>query len=608
MVDLHDQTLRDAHQSVLATRLRTEDMLPICDKMDQVGFDSMEIWGGATFDACIRYLDEDPWERLNKLSDALPNTRVQMLERAMNIVAYSNYPDDIVKKFIHYAYKNGCESFRIFDALNDLRNMKVPIEKAKEEGAHVQGSLCYTISPIHTVEKYVEKFKKLERMGCDSLCIKDMAGMISPTRAYDIIKGCKEAGIGIPIDLHSHNTSGMTGMAYMKACEAGVEVLDTSISSLTGATGQPPTESVTAALQDTEYETGYDMGLLMDIREYFEGIWEKYRHLHRDQALRMDPSVTVHQIPGGMLSNLVNQLEKQGAADKYEEVLKEVPRVRKDFGYPPLVTPSSQVVGVQAVMNVKFGRYEKITNDTKNYFRGMYGRPPGEISEEVYQKILGPDWEDEVIDERPASLLEPQFNKKKDELEDMGLLAKPEDVLTYAIYPDIGLKFLKGEVEAEFTSDELPLEGPQEKKKEIEERPSGIDYPFEGKVRVDGKNYKVRMESEEKIRVDGKDYRISVLFPEGDRSSKEKDESRISEKSETPSGEELDIEAPMLGTILDIKVGPGDKVKKGEPIAILEAMKMENDVAAPKSGTIKEVHVKKGQDVEENDLIATMVG
>ncbi len=603
MVQLHDQTLRDAHQSVLATRLRTEDMLPICDKMDQVGFDSMEIWGGATFDACIRYLDEDPWERLNKLSDALPNTRTQMLERAMNIVAYKNYPDDVVKKFIHYAYKNGCDSFRIFDALNDLRNMKVPIEQAKKEGAHVQGSLCYTISPIHTVEKYVEKFKELEKMGCDSLCIKDMAGMISPPRAYDIIKGCKEAGIDIPIDLHSHNTSGMTGMAYMKAIDAGVDVIDTSFSTLTGATGQPPTESVTAALQGTEHDTGYDMDLLMEIRDYFGDIWNKYRHLHREQALRIDPSVTVHQIPGGMLSNLVNQLEKQGAADKYEEVLKEVPKVREEFGHPPLVTPSSQVVGVQAVMNVKFGRYEKITNDTKQYFRGMYGRPPGEISEEMYEKILGPDWEDEVIDERPASLLEPEFEKNKDFLEDKGLLNKPEDVLTYTIYPDIGLKFLKGEVEAEFYSEDLPLETKDNGEEKKASRK--VSYPWEGKVQINGQKYDVLMKSADKVQVNGKTYDVSVLYPEG---GQPEPSGGSEEEQEEMSGEEMQINSPMLGTILELKVNPGDSVSAGEPVAILEAMKMENDVSAPDDGKIKDIHVNKGQDVEEGDLIATMVG
>ncbi len=594
MVQLHDQTLRDAHQSVLATRLRTEDMVPICSKMDKVGFHSLEVWGGATFDACIRYLNEDPWERLRTLDENLPNTNLQMLERAMNTVAYRNYPDDIVKKFVELAYKNGVDNFRIFDAVNDLRNMEIPIETAKEQGANVQGSLCYTVSPVHTAEKYVEKFEELEKMGCDSLCIKDMAGMITPQRAYDIIKGCKDAGIKIPIDLHTHNTSGMSGFSYMKACEAGVDILDTSFSPLTGATGQPATESVVAALKDTEFDTGYDMDLLMEIREYFQEIWEKYRHLHRKQALRRDPSVTVHQIPGGMLSNLVSQLEKQGAADKYQEVLEEVPRVREDFGYPPLVTPTSQVVGVQAVMNVKFGRYEKITNDTKEYFRGMYGQPPGEISEEMYEKVLGPDWEDEVIEERPASLLEPEFEKRKDELEDMGLLEKPEDVLTYAIYPDIGLKFLKGEVEAEFTSDDLPLE-------EEGEAEETVDYPFKGSVNVDGEDFDVEMVDENTVKVDGETFDVSSQF-----SKVEEETEKVSEEEEFTS-DEVEITAPMLGTVIELNVGPDESVDKDQPVLVLEAMKMENDVSAPASGKIEKIHVNEGQDVEEDDLLVTMV-
>lgn len=595
MVQLHDQTLRDAHQSVLATRLRTEDMLPICSKMDEVGFHSLEVWGGATFDSCIRYLNEDPWERLSTLKKHIPNTPLQMLERAMNIVAYRNFPDDIVKKFIYHAHKNGCDNFRVFDALNDLRNMKVPIETALKVGGHVQGSLCYTISPVHTVERYVEDFKKLERMGCHSLCIKDMAGMISPARAYDIIKGCKDAGISIPMDLHSHNTSGMTGLSYMRACDAGVDILDTSISSLNGATGQPPTESVVAALRDTEYDTGYDLDLLMDIREYFNVVWRKYGHLHREAAMRIDPSVTTHQIPGGMLSNLVSQLEQQGAADKYEQVLKEVPRVRKDFGYPPLVTPSSQIVGVQAVMNVKFGRYKRITNDTKEYFRGMYGRPPGEITREMYETILGPDWQDQVIEDRPSSLLKPEYDERRDELDSMGLVGKPEDVLTYAIYPDIGLKFLKGEVKPEFTSDQLPLKKP-EPAQEVIKRPA---YPFQGRVRVNGREHAVDMRSEDRVIVDGKEYSISVLFP------REKPGEKASVDRPAPAATE--ILSPMLGTILNVTVTPGQKVRGGETVAILEAMKMENDIAAPRDGTVQEVRVRKGEDVEEGAVIATMV-
>ena len=457
MVKLHEQIFRDAHQSILATRMRTEDMLPICPVMDDIGFFSLEVWGGATFDVALRYLNEDPWNRLQELKEALPNTPVQMLLRAMNLVAYHPFPVDVVKKFIHFARKDGCDYFRIFDALNDLRNMEIPIKAVKEEGGHAQGALSYTISPVHTVGRYVEDFKKLEEMGCDSLCIKDMAGMITPTKAYDIIKGCKEAGIKIPIDLHSHTTAGMTGMSYMKACEAGVDILDTAMSPISGGTGQMPTESVVAALEGTEFATGYDMKLLMKARDYFSMVWDKYRHLHREIAMKVDPSVLVHQIPGGMLSNLLSQLERQGIGNKYKDVLAEVPKVREELGYPPLVTPTSQIVGVQATLNVVFGRYEKIPQETKNYLLGMYGRPPGEISEEIYHKVLGRNWKDKIITTNPADLLSPMFEEKEEALRRMGLLKKPEDVLTYIIYPDAGLKFLKGEVKAEFTSDQLPL-------------------------------------------------------------------------------------------------------------------------------------------------------
>ncbi|HDL85045.1 MAG TPA: pyruvate carboxylase subunit B [Candidatus Acetothermia bacterium] len=457
MVKLHEQIFRDAQQSILATRMRTEDMLPICPVMDEIGFFSLEVWGGATFDVALRYLNEDPWIRLQRMKEALPKTPVQMLLRGMNIVAYRHFPADVVRKFIHFAKQDGCDYFRVFDALNDLRNMELPIKAVKAEGGHAQGALSYTISPIHTVEKYIEDFIKLEAMGCDSLCIKDMAGMITPTKAYDIIKGCKEAGIKLPLDLHSHTTSGMTGMSYMKACEAGVDILDTAISPISGGTGQMPTESVVAALEDTEFATGYDMTLLMKARDYFSMVWDKYRHLHREAAMKVDPSVLVHQIPGGMLSNLLLQLEKQGIGNRYKDVLAEVPKVREEMGYPPLVTPTSQIVGVQATLNVVFGRYEKIPQETKNYLRGMYGSPPGEISEEVYHKVLGSNWKDELITGNPAELLPPMFDEKEEELRGMGLLKKPEDVLTYIIYPDAGLKFLKGEAKAEFTSDQLPL-------------------------------------------------------------------------------------------------------------------------------------------------------
>ena len=458
MVQVTELIFRDAHQSLLATRMRTEDMLPITKTIDKVGFFALEVWGGATFDVCLRYLAEDPWERLKTLKEHMPNTPMQMLERAMNIVAYSNFPDDIVQKFIEHAHEDGVDYFRIFDALNDLRNMKVPIETVKKVGAHGQGSLCYTISPVHTVEYYVETFKELEEMGCDSLCLKDMAGMFSPSKAYQIIDACKEEGIKVPICLHSHTISGMAMLSYMKACEAGVDVIDCALSPISGGAGHPPTESIVAAFKETPYDTGYDLELLMECRKYFLKVWEKYRHLHREQAMMVDPSVIVHHIPGGMLSNLIIQLEKFGAVDKYYQVLEETHRVQEDLGWPPLATPTSQIVGVQAVMNVLFGKYKRVLEETKNYVKGMYGKSPAEISEEIYAKILGSNWRDEIIDCRPADLLGPMYKRCRDELEGLELLKKEEDVISYALFPEETKRFLSGEAKPEFTSDELPLE------------------------------------------------------------------------------------------------------------------------------------------------------
>ncbi|MEA2054939.1 MAG: pyruvate/oxaloacetate carboxyltransferase [Candidatus Thermoplasmatota archaeon] len=586
MVQLHEQVLRDAHQSLIATRLRTEDMLPICPVMDQIGYFSMEVWGGATFDVCIRYLNEDPWERLKKLKEALPNTPLQMLERAMNIVAYKNFPDDVVEKFIYHAKKDGIDYFRIFDALNDLRNLEKPIKYVKEVGGHAQGSLSYTVSPVHTVERYIEDFKKLESMGCDSLCIKDMAGLVTPKKAYGFIKGAKEAGIKIPIDLHTHCTSGMFGMSYMRACEAGVDILDTSISPFSGGTAQPPTESVVAALRETEYDTGYNLNLLMEARKYFLEVWDKYSYFHKITALRTDPSVTAHQIPGGMLSNLLFQLEQQGAGGKYDEVLAEIPRVRKDFGFPPLVTPTSQIVGIQAVMNVLFGRYKKIPRETKDYVKGMYGKPPGEILEEIYKIILGPNWKDDVIECRPSDLLEPTFDKRKKELEEMGLLKKPEDVLTYAIYPQVGLKFLKGEIKAE----RLPSVSESVVKRPVFPAPYTID--------IDGVRYNVNVKSDYLIEVNGILHNVEIIGEE--KTTKEM------ETRGKGDGKEIEITSPMLGVIIKINVRSGDKVKKGDVIAVLEAMKMENDVLSPADGVVKSVNVSEGKDVEAGNLIAVI--
>jgi len=600
MVQLHEMIFRDAHQSMLATRMRTEDMIPIAEKLDEIGFFSMEVWGGATFDVPIRYLNQDPWERIRLLKKAMPNTPMQMLERAMNIVAYWNFPDDVVKKFITLAKKNGVDYFRIFDALNDLRNMETPMKQVREDGGHVQACLSYTISPVHTVDYFVEKFIALEKMGADSLCIKDMAGMISPTRAYDIIKGVKDAGVKAPIDLHSHCTSGMTGMAYQSAVEAGVDVLDTAMSPISGGTAQPATESIVAALKGTKYDTGYDLEALIEIRKYFLKIWDKYRHLHRFNALKVDPSVTLHQVPGGMLSNLIFQLEEQGAHDKYQDILAETARVREELGYPPLVTPTSQVVGVQAVMNVLHGRYKVITKETKDYCKGMYGKSPAKIDPKIMKIVLGKNWKDEVIDCRPADLLKPMWEKRKAELkEHSGIKITDENVMTYAIYPQVGLKFLKGQAATEFTSEELPLSIDHKltrgmvkqsftEEKEIyletespENRSGPAQIPTEFEVEVDGEAYEVKVTPQGGFLVAGAGGGVDAK----------------------PKDVEGGVKSNMQGTILSIKVKKGDKVKSGNILATIEAMKMEQEIKSESAGEIKEIFINEGDAVANGDLL-----
>ncbi len=602
MVQLHELVLRDGHQSLLATRMRTEDMLPIAEKLDSVGFFSLEVWGGATYDVCIRYLNQDPWDRLRALKKAMPNTPLQMLERAMNIVAYWNFPDDTVKKFIYFAKKNGCDYFRIFDALNDLRNMKTPMQAVKDNGAHVQACLSYTISPIHTVDYFVDKFHTLVKMGADSLCIKDMAGMISPKRAYDIIKGCKDSGITLPMDLHTHCTSGMTGMAYQRAAEAGVDILDTSISPISGGTAAPATESIVAAFQGTQWDTNYDLPLLIDCRTYFLKVWEKYRHLHRFDALKVDPSVTLHQVPGGMLSNLIFQLEEQGARDKYREILAETARVREELGYPPLVTPTSQVVGVQAVMNVLHGRYKVITKETKDYCRGMYGQPPAPIKAEIMKLVLGPKWKDEIIDKRPSDLLEPLWDKKKKELQEIdggALIKKEEDVMTYILYPQVALKFLRGQAVPEFTSEQLPLpidhaltrgmvkqSFPEIKQLWLEtlppeQRSGPAQIPTEFQVEVNGEPFEVKVVPSGGFMVAG----AGAATPQ------------------KPKDVEGGVKSSLQGTILKVKVKKGDTVKKGDVIATIEAMKMEQELKTDRDGEVKDIYIKEGGPVSTGDLL-----
>ncbi len=437
MVKITDTTLRDGHQSLFATRMRTEDMVPIAEAMDEMGFFSLEVWGGATFDSAMRFLNENPWDRPKILKKYIKNTPLQMLLRGQNLVGYRHYSDDIVEKFVFKAHEAGIDIFRIFDALNDIRNMETAIRAVKRVGAHAQGSVVYTISPIHTLESYVDMAKKLEELGVDSICIKDMAGLMSPTVAYKLVKMLKKE-ISVPIDLHTHSTAGWAPVTYMKAVEAGVDVIDTAMSPFGFGTAQPATESMVAALQGTEYDTGMDLKKLEKIAEYFRGVEKKLRKYTRMEMRMADTRVLIYQVPGGMLSNLYNQLREMKAEDKIEEVLAEVPRVRAEVGYPPLVTPLSQIVGTQAVMNVISGeRWKMVTKEMRNYIKGLYGKPPGEISADIKKKVLG---DEKPITTRPADLLEPEFEKLKKEIGD--LADNEEDVLSYALFPDVARKFL----------------------------------------------------------------------------------------------------------------------------------------------------------------------
>ena len=445
-----DTTLRDAHQSLIATRMRTEDMLPICEKIDKIGYHSLEMWGGATFDSMMRFLDEDPWERVEMLKEAMPKTPFQMLLRGSNIVGYRQFPDDVLESFVKEAVKVGIDIFRIFDALNDVRNMETAMKFVKREGGHVQASICYTLSPFHNNEKFVEMAKELYARDADSICIKDMAGLISPKAAYDLVKRLKDE-VDLPVQLHSHYTSGMASMAYLKAADVGVDVVDCAISAFSMATSQPATESIVEALKGNSRDTKLSINQLSEIADYFRKIRKKYGQFE-GRLQGVDPQVLVFQIPGGMLSNLDNQLREQGAQDRYDEVLEEVPRVRAELGYPPLVTPSSQIVGTQATLNVVTGkRYSMIPTEVKQYVRGYYGRPPAEIDPEVKKMAIG---DEEPLDCRPASLLEPELPAAREALKDIPHM--PRDEVSYALFPQYALEFLKRKAQKKIAGEMTP--------------------------------------------------------------------------------------------------------------------------------------------------------
>ena len=449
-VGITETILRDAHQSLIATRMTTEEMLPALEMLDKVGYHSLEAWGGATFDSCLRFLNEDPWERLRKIRAAAPNTKLQMLFRGQNVLGYRHYADDVVEYFVQKSIANGIDIIRIFDALNDVRNLQTAINATKKEGGHVQAAISYTISPVHDIPFFVKLAKEYENCGADSICIKDMAGLLTPYTAFELVKKLK-AELKVPIQLHTHYTSGVGSMTYLKAIEAGVDVVDCALSPLALGTSQPPTEPLVSTLEGTEYDTGINLDILTEIADYFKPLREKYLEsgLLNTKVMGVDINTLKYQVPGGMLSNLVSQLKQQGKEDKLEEVLKEVPRVREDLGYPPLVTPTSQIVGTQAVLNVITGeRYKMVTKETKGIVRGEYGKTPVEINEEFRKKIIG----DEMpITSRPADMLKPELDTLRKAAAEY--IEQDEDVLSYALFEQVAVKFFEARRAAKYKVD-----------------------------------------------------------------------------------------------------------------------------------------------------------
>jgi pyruvate carboxylase subunit B len=450
-VYITDLVLRDAHQSLLATRMRTEDMLPIAGKINKAGYWSIEMWGGATFDSMMRFLNEDPWERVRALKLTMPDTRLQMLLRGQNAVGYRNYADDVVREFVRLAASAGIDVFRVFDALNDARNLETAIAAVKESGKWVEGTISYTKSPVHNVKSFLEYAARLAELGAQSFCIKDMAGLLDPRDAYELVSALKQAHPDILVHMHCHYTSGMASMAYLRAVDAGADILDCAISSMSMGTSHPPTESMVAALSNTDRATGMDIRLLEEISEYFRDVRKKYR-AYESAFTAVDPAVLLWQIPGGMISNLSSQLKDQGALDRMEEVLAEVPRVRRELGYPPLVTPTSQIVGTQATLNVLMGRYEMVTKETRGYVQGYYGRPPGTIDPDVQKLIIG---DETPITVRPADMLEPELPKRRAELDELGIRYSDEDLMSYALFPQVALEFFARRDRAERPREEL---------------------------------------------------------------------------------------------------------------------------------------------------------
>ncbi|MBK1721035.1 sodium-extruding oxaloacetate decarboxylase subunit alpha [Thiocystis violacea] len=599
-INITDVILRDAHQSLLATRMRTEDMLPICPKLDAIGYWSLECWGGATFDACVRFLKEDPWERLRKLREALPNTRLQMLLRGQNLLGYRHYSDDVVRAFVHRAADNGMDVFRIFDALNDLRNLETAIEATKAAGKHAQGTICYTVSPVHDVPGFVKMGKELAAMGCDSIALKDMAGLLTPYVTAELVKALKDS-VDLPLHLHSHATSGLADMCHLKAIENGCDTIDTAISSMAGGTSHPPTESMVAALRGTEYDTGLDLEAIQEVGMYFYQVRKRY-HQFESEFTGVDTRVQTNQVPGGMISNLANQLKEQNALDRMSAVLEEIPKVRKDLGYPPLVTPTSQIVGTQAVLNVLTEkRYQSITNEVKLYLQGRYGAAPAPVNPTLQQQAIG---KEDLIDCRPADLLKPELERLAKDIG--GLAGSDEDVLIFAMFPEIGRAFL--EQRAAGTLSPESLEPPKSATGEVKSAPTEFNINVHGEtyhIKVTGAGHKGQAERHFYFTIDDIPEEVVVetldeLVLTGGTEGAVK--TAIAGKRPKPS-QPGHVVTSMPGNIVDVLVKEGDRVTAGQSVIVAEAMKMETEIQAPIDGTVTGVYVVKGEAVNPDEVL-----
>lgn len=598
--------LRDGHQSLIATRMRTDDMLPICKALDNIGFWSLEAWGGATFDACVRYLKEDPWERLKRLRKALPNSRIQMLLRGQNLLGYRHYSDDVVRAFVQKSADNGVDVFRIFDAMNDLRNLRVSIEAVKKAGKHAEGTISYTTSPVHDIPYFVGLAKELEAMGSDTITIKDMAGLLTPSATFELVKAIA-ATVKLPIHLHSHATSGLSSMSFLKGVEAGATILDTCISPFGEGASHSSTESMVAALAGTEFDTGLDLAKLQEVAAYFREVRKKYWQYESDFT-GVDTRVLVNQVPGGMISNLSNQLKEQGALKRMDEVLGEIPRVREDLGFPPLVTPTSQIVGTQAVLNVLTGsRYKSVTNEVKNYLLGHYGKAPGTVNETVRSLAAN---NGEAITCRPADLLEDEMDKLRAEIE--SLARSEEDVLTYAMFPELAQTFFQERAAGTLKAEPL-LEKEAAAAVATRYAPSEFNVTLHGEtfhIKLTGSGHTGEEQRPFYVSVDGIAEEVivetlnevEVSGGNGNSGHKKKAAASVGGSRPRPSHEGC-VTTAMPGTIVDVKTKVGDKVEAGDGVLVIEAMKMENEIQAPKSGIVVAIHVQKGDAVTPDETL-----